>query len=168
MVREGIEILNTAGVPTAATPNDAVSAFMNLVRYGRNLGLLYETPREVPLKFESDPCLSRERLRNLFETDRDILEEAQAKTLLSAYGIHVAQGQEAANVDEVATIAHRIGFPVVLKVISPQITHKTDVGGVALNLANEEQVRRAYAEMIASVRHARRMPQFVPFPFSLW
>ena len=55
MVREGIDILNTAGVPTAATPNDAVSAFMNLVRYGRNLDLLYETPREVPLKSRDRP-----------------------------------------------------------------------------------------------------------------
>ncbi len=155
MVREGIDILNTAGVPTAATPNDAVSAFTNLVRYGRNLDLLYETPREVPLNFESEPRGSRERLRKLFESDRDILDEAQAKTLLTAYGIRVAEGREGATVDEVVSLARSIGFPVVLKVVSPQITHKTDVGGVALNLANEDQVRQAYAEMIASVRHAR-------------
>ena len=155
MVRDGIDILNAAGVPTAATPNNAVSAFTNLMRYHRNLGLLHETPREVPLNFESEPRLSRERLRKLFESDRDILDEAQAKTLLTAYGIRVAQGRKGVTVDEVVSLARSLGFPVVLKVVSPQISHKTDVGGVALNLANEDQVRQAYDEMIASVRNAR-------------
>jgi acetyltransferase len=155
MVREGIAVLNAAGVPTADTPDDAVSAFTNLVRYGRNLELLYETPREVPLNLDPAPHQSREKLRRLFATDRDILDEPQAKMLLSAYGIRVAKGREGATVDEVVSIAGAIGYPVVLKVVSPQITHKTDVGGVALNVANEQQVRRTYDEMIASVRQAR-------------
>ena len=155
MVRQGIDILNAAGVPTAATPNLAVSAFTNLVRYGRNLELLYEMPREVPLNLAPELRQSFERLRAMFEVNRDFLDEAQAKRLLTAYGIRVTQGREGATVDEVASIAGEIGYPVVLKVVSPQIIHKTDVGGVALNLANEEQVRLAHAEMIASVGHTR-------------
>jgi len=155
MVRAGIDILNAAGVPTADTPDDAVSAFTNLVRYGRNLELLYETPREVPLHLEREPRQCREKLQNLFATDRDILDESQAKTLLTAYGIQVADGRDGKTADEVVSIAGAIDYPVVLKVVSPQITHKTDVGGVALNLANEQQVRQAYEEMFASVRRAR-------------
>ncbi len=155
MVHEGVDILNKAGVPTAATPNDSVSAFMHLVRYGRNLELLYETPREVPLDFDGDPRRSRDRLRKLFEGGREVLYESEAKALLTAYGIPVAEVREGHTVDEVVTLAREIGFPAVLKVVSPQITHKTDVGGVKLNLANEEQVREAYDEMLASVRRER-------------
>lgn len=155
LVRQGIEILNQAGIPTAATPNDAVSAFMNLVRHAKNLELLYETPRDIPLHLDGQPPEARERLRQLFVTDRDILFEAEAKALLSAYGIEVAEVREAGTVDEVVAAANAVGFPVVLKVVSPQITHKTDVGGVVLNLADEGQVRAAYTEMIAQVRQAR-------------
>jgi acetyltransferase len=155
MVREGVEVLNKAGVPTALTPNDSVSAFMHLVRYGRNLELLYETPREVPLDFDGHPRQSRPRLRKLFETGREVLYESEAKALFTAYGIPVAEVREGHTVDEVISLAREVGFPVVLKVVSPQITHKTDVGGVKLNLANEEQVRQAYGEMLDNVRRER-------------
>ncbi len=155
LVREGIDILNQAGIPTAPTPNDAVSAFMNLVRYARNLDLLYEMPRDVPLAFESDRRQLRERLSRLFNTGRDILSEGDAKAFLTAYGIPVAEVREGLGAEEVASLARSIGFPVVLKIVSPQITHKTDVGGVALNLMNEDQVRKAYAEMIAGVERVR-------------
>jgi len=155
LVRQGIEILNQAGVPTADTPNDAISAFMNLARHAKNLELLYETPRDVPLNLDGDTRASRERLRKLFSTDRDVLYEAEAKALLSAYGITVAEVREGTTVEEVVAAARAVGFPVVLKVVSPQITHKTDVGGVVLNLAHEEQVRAAHAEMIAQVQRAR-------------
>lgn len=152
MVRAGIELLNAAGIPTAATPSDSVAALMNLVRYARNLELLYETPREVPLKFAADRRLLRERLAGLFDSGRDLLYEAEAKAFLSAYGIPVSEIRAAHNVEEAAALAREIGFPVVLKIISPQITHKTDVGGVELNLADEGQVRSAYDRMIESVR----------------
>jgi acetyltransferase len=155
MVREGIEILNNAGVPTAATPNEAVSAFMNLVRYAHNMKLLYETPREVPMALETDRHRLREQLGQLFETDRDVLNEIEAKAFLKAYGIPVAEVREGHTADEVARLARSTGFPVVLKIVSPQITHKTDVGGVALNLMNEDQVRKAYVDMIASVQQTR-------------
>ena len=155
LVREGVGILNKAGVPTAATPNDSVSAFMHLVRYARNLRFLYETPHEVPLAFDGELPQSRERLKQLFTGDRDLLYESEAKSLLAAYGIPVTEAAEGHSADEVASLASSLGFPVVLKVVSPQITHKTDVGGVALDLANEAQVRAAYDEMLAEVLKAR-------------
>jgi acetyltransferase len=155
MVREGVDVLNQAGIPTAPTPDDAVAAFMHLVRYGRNLKLLYETPREIPLDFGERRDQSRHRLQQLFETGRELLYESEAKSLLAAYGIPVAEGREGHSADEVVSLAETVGFPVVLKVVSPQITHKTDVGGVQLNLANEAQVRAAYGEMFSNVRQAR-------------
>ena len=142
-------------MPTAATPNDAVAAFMHLVRYGRNQELLYETPREVPLDFDGHPRAPRGQLKKLFETGRDLLYESEAKALLAAYGISVVEGREGSTCDEVVALARKTGFPVVLKIVSPQITHKTDVGGVKLNLADEKQVCAAYEEMLASARQAR-------------
>ncbi len=155
LVREGVDILNTAGVPTTSTPDEAVAAFMNLVRYTRNLQLLYETPRDMPFEFDGQLSQARQRLQALFDTDRDILYEAESKQLLGAYGIETAEVREGSTVEDVVALARSVGFPVVLKIVSPQITHKTDVGGVVLNVADEAQVRTAYAEMIAGVQQAR-------------
>ncbi len=151
-VREGIALLNHAGIPTAATPNDAVAALMNLVRYTRNLNILYETPREVPLAWQLDRRQTRAELEKLFASPRDVLYEAEAKAFLSAYGIPVTTPRAGHSADEIVALAREVGFPVVLKVVSPQITHKTEVGGVELNLANAEQVRAAYARMMNHIR----------------
>ncbi|MGD9646081.1 MAG: GNAT family N-acetyltransferase [Pirellulales bacterium] len=155
LVRAGVEILNKAGVPTALTPDDAVAAFMQLLRHKKNLELLYELPREIPIEFDLQASVRREQLKGLFRTNRELLYESEAKSLLSAYGIEVSAVRDAHSADEAASLAQSIGFPVVLKVVSPQITHKTDVGGVTLDLANEQQVREAYDRMLASVRAAR-------------
>jgi len=154
-VRQGIHVLQQAGVPTAPSPNEAISAFMDLVRYGRNLKLLYETPHEVPLTIAGRDPSTRRSLRTLFASGRDLLYESEAKTLLSAYGIPVAEVREAHSADEAVALAESIGFPVVIKVVSPRITHKTDVGGVMLNLANAAQLREAYDTMMANVQRAR-------------
>ena len=155
MVHEGIDVLNSAGVPTARTPNDAVAAFSHLVRHARNQELLYETPREVPLDLDGGPHPGRDELRKLFSSGRELLYESEAKALLATYGISVTEARLGHSADEVAALADKLGYPVVLKVVSPQITHKTDVGGVTLNLASPDQVRAAYEEMLTSVRQAR-------------
>lgn len=151
-VRAGVRILNDGGIPTANTPNDAVDALLNLVRYRRTLDIAYETPREVPLKFDVDRRELRQRLDKLFRSQREILFEAEAKSILAAYGIPVSEPREGHTPEEVAAIASQMGFPVVLKVVSPQVVHKTEVGGVALNLTNEADVLTAYRAMLASVK----------------
>ena len=155
LVHAGVEILNSAGVPTAETPDDAVFAFMQLVRHKKNLELLYELPREIPVEFVDSLPRRREQLQELFRTERELLYESEAKKLLASYGLRVAEVREAQTVDETVSLARSIGFPVVLKVVSPQITHKTDVGGVELNLADEQQVRAAYERMVARVNAAQ-------------
>ena len=155
VVREGVEILNRAGIPTYETPEQGVSAFMHLVHYGRNIEMLYETPREVPLEFSLDRQRVRERFLEVFRREPDILGEELSKELLEAYGIPVTKPHPARTPDEAVRIAEKIGYPVVLKILSPQITHKTDVGGVALNLNDEVEVRRAFERIVESAKEKR-------------
>ncbi|MCD6128639.1 GNAT family N-acetyltransferase [Candidatus Bipolaricaulota bacterium] len=155
-VREGIHILNEAGVPTYATPEQAVRAFMHLVEYGRNLEMLYQTPREVPVRLNDvDRKQVRRRFTKVFAEGPEVLTEELSKELLSAYGIPVTEPRPARTPEEAVAIAEELGYPVVLKVWSPQITHKTDVGGVALNLCNAQAVRTAFERIVKKAKHHR-------------
>ncbi len=154
-VREGIELLNEAGVPTYTTPEQAVAAFMHLVQYGRNLEMLYQTPREVPVKFTVEREVVRERFSSVFAEGPEVLTEGLSKELLSAYGIPVVEPRPARSAEEAVAVAEELGYPVVLKVLSPQITHKTDVGGVVLGLATADQVRAAFERIVASAKEKR-------------
>ncbi|WP_339907422.1 bifunctional acetate--CoA ligase family protein/GNAT family N-acetyltransferase [Symmachiella dynata] len=154
-VREGIKLFNNAGIPTYSSPEQAVRAFLYLVAYARNRQLLTETPREMPVEFP----LNRAKLRAVFDTilseGQDVLTENTSKALLEAYEIPVAQTYVARNADDAVEYAMRVGYPVVLKVFSPQITHKTDVGGVELNLAGEQDVRAAFEHVVANAKRYR-------------
>ncbi|MGQ9914371.1 MAG: bifunctional acetate--CoA ligase family protein/GNAT family N-acetyltransferase [Thermogutta sp.] len=155
-VAEGMQVLNDFGIPCYTTPEKAVRAFMHLVSYARNLTLLHETPRDIPVAFSFD----RQRLRGVFESllteGAEILTESVSKAFLEAYGIPVSKPFLARTAEQAVEIAKRVGFPVVMKIHSPQITHKTDVGGVKLNLASESAVREAFEQM--TQRAAERRP----------
>jgi acetyltransferase len=155
-IQEGDQILTAAGIPTYPTPEGAVNAFMHLVSYARNLEFLYETPRDIPVAMSLDLAGLRRKYAGLWRSSAEILSESESKALLEAYGIPVTKTYPAQSADEAARIADEIGYPVVLKVLSPQITHKTDVGGVALNIRAEEGVRVAFAELVKSA--AEKMP----------
>ena len=154
-VREGNERFNQADVPTYATPEQAIRAFMYLVSYARNREILYETPRNIPLEFPLD----RSKLRPVFDTilssGRDLLTESMSKALLEAYEIPISKPFAAHSVDDAVRLAKRIGYPVAMKLMSPQITHKTDVGGVKLDLADERAVAAAYEQIIKSAQERR-------------
>ena len=154
-VREGVNLLNRFGVPTYSTPLHAIRAFVYLVHYAKNLETLYETPREVPLTFKLDRAAARSRFHDLAARGHDILTEDESKELLDAYGIPTTRPLRAANADEAVKVANLVSYPVVLKIASPDITHKTDVGGVALNLANDEHVREAFERVTAAARERR-------------
>jgi acetyltransferase len=153
-MREGIQILNDAGVASYMTPEQAVHAFMTLVDYSRNLETIYETPRDVPLQF----TLDRDKLRAEFETSiarkGPVLTEDVSKSILEAYGIPVAQAVPAPSAEQAVEIAERIGYPVVLKILSPEIIHKSDVDGVALNLQNQDMVFGAFHRIVKNAKHA--------------
>ena len=142
---EGRRVMAEAGIANYRTPEQAVRAFMTLVAYARNLESLYETPRDIPLSFTSDRQALHAEFRRLAPDGRRTLGEDESKALLVAYGIPVVMPHPAACADEAAALAGQIGYPVVLKVLSPDITHKSDVGGVVLDLQDGAAVRRAFA-----------------------
>ena len=148
-MQEGIQILKKANIPTFRTPEQAVRAFMTLVNYSRNLESLYETPRDIPLQFILDRGDFRSRFFDIIADKGAILSEATSKKLLDAYGIPVILTVPAATEDEAVLISEEMGFPVVLKISSPQITHKSDVGGIALNLDEAKMVRSAFKQIMA-------------------
>ena len=154
-VAEGRAILNAAGVPSYVRPGPAVRAFMHLVSYARNRSVLYEIPKDVPV----DVNLGEEERKHLIPDDlsaaEPVLSESASKNLLAAYGIPVIRPEDAHTADVAVKLAEKIGYPVVLKVLSPQITHKTDVGGVALNLQTEAEVRAAFDRIVASAKAKR-------------
>jgi len=158
-MENAIHILNDAGVPTYPTPEQGVRAFMTLVAYSRNIEALYETPKEIPVQFPK----GRKMLRDQFDASvsaenggrQHFLSEAVSKKLLEAYGIPTASPLPAATADEAVTIAGEMGYPVVLKILSPDITHKTDVGGVVLNLGDEAEVREAFERIVSTAKSKR-------------
>ncbi|MDD8026692.1 MAG: GNAT family N-acetyltransferase [Acidobacteriota bacterium] len=154
-IAEGVGILNEAGIPTFETPEQAVRAFMTLVSYARNLESLYETPKDVPVDYPMDREALRAGFEPVFRASEGILSEADSKALLRACGIRVSLPIAAPTADEAVRAAEVTGYPVVLKIDSPDINHKTDVGGVALDLAGETEVRSAFARLLASAAAAR-------------
>jgi acetyltransferase len=151
-MKEGLRVLNDAGVPSYATPEQAVKAFMNLVSYARNLATLYETPREIFVDFPEDRKTVRGRYALLFGDGRETWSEGESKALLAAYGIPVVLPETARTAEEAVAIADRLGYPAVLKIASPDISHKSDVGGVALDLPDGKAVAVAFERMIRTVR----------------
>jgi len=145
-VAEGEAILNAAGIPTFPYPDTAARAFTSMWRYADNLRALYETP--VPSADAADLESGRAKAATLIasvkQTGRVILTEAESKELLACYHIPTVVTKVAKTEAEAAKLAAEIGFPTVLKLYSETITHKTDVGGVQLNLQDEAEVKRAF------------------------
>jgi acetyltransferase len=154
-MREGLPILADAGVAAYPTPEQAIRSFMTLVAYARNLETLYETPKDVAIQFPYDRAEAKRRFVAAHPGVGDILTEDVSKNLLATYGIPVTVPLAAASAADAVAIAGRIGYPVVLKVQSPDLTHKTDVGGVALDLAGPEMVAAAYDTIVRNARSRR-------------
>ena len=151
-VSEGTRLLSRSGIPTFAFPDEAARAFTYLWLYSANLRALNETPvlaSAEPSDLDLDQA--SEILRAVRSRGRSLLTEWESKRLLSAYGIPTVRTELARSADEAAQIAETIGYPVVLKLHSETISHKTDVGGVRLDLATAEAVRKAFAEIRESV-----------------
>lgn len=151
-MRQSYQILNDSGIPVYDTPDKAVRAFMILVEYSRNLEILYETPKDIPVEFKLDRDQVRNEFLKLIPDNTEILSESLSKQLLQAYGIPVTTPIPASDEKEAVLQAEKIGFPVVLKINSPDITHKTDVGGVVLNLKDKAMVKQAYNDIVQSAR----------------
>ncbi|MCA9969415.1 MAG: bifunctional acetate--CoA ligase family protein/GNAT family N-acetyltransferase [Anaerolineales bacterium] len=152
-VAAGESILNQTGIPTYTHPDTAAIVFTYMWRYTQRLRSLYETPT-LPAYSQEDATRHEEiraMLEKIRQSGRIILTEYESKQVLAAYGIPTVDTRLARSADEAAAIAAEIGYPVVLKLNSETITHKTDVGGVRLDLALPEEVRHAYESMERAV-----------------
>ena len=161
-VGAGEAILNRAGIPTFAYPDTAAMVFTAMHQYNENLRALYETPvpSADPADLESGRAKAHALIESIRKSERTILTEAESKDLLACYGIPTVVTRIAKTEAAAAKLAAQIGFPVVLKLYSETITHKTDVGGVQLNLKDEGDVRRAFAEIKTAVTEKKGAEHF--------
>jgi acetyltransferase len=150
-------LLNAAGIPTYDQPDAAARAFALMWRYSDNLRLLYERP-VLPHgsgNVAEDRGAAERLIAGIRQGGRTLLTEMESKQVLAAYGIPVVETVIARSCEEAVAQAGKLGFPVVLKLHSQTITHKTDVGGVVLDLHTASAVRRAWKEIRRSaIQHA--------------
>ena len=156
-VAEARQVFRDAGVAGYTTPEEAVRAFSMLTTYRRNQALLIEAPGNARTVNGAGPGADLVEARRLIAevtaSGREMMTEPEAKALLAACGVPVvATRVVGTSVDDALRAAESVGYPVALKILSTDISHKSDVGGVALDLANAEALRRAVLDMLARVR----------------
>jgi len=151
-VREGVSLLASSGIPNYPFPERAMEALAAMVRYRKWL----ESPELPYPRFEVNRQAVDDLLTRFRAQGRLTLGEVESRQILEAYGIRIPKGALCTTAQKAAGFASEIGFPVVMKIASPDILHKSDVGGVMVGLRSAEEVERAYYEMMARVKS--RMP----------
>ena len=137
------EIASSAGMPTFDTPEDAVAGFLQIVHYRQNQNLLMQVPPSISGTLASGRATARALVREALAAGRYLLSDPETKAILRAYGMALVETRQAADAEEAVAAARSIGFPVAVKILSPDVMHKSDVGGVALDLDSEQAVRAA-------------------------
>ena len=151
-VETGREIFQAAAVPCYNTPEEAVRTYMSMYQYSRNLELLYETPAELPIDIAPPKHNLQAMLRRVAASGRSILTEEESKRFITTYGFPVIAQVLADTVDEALAAAKKIGYPVVLKIVSHDITHKSAAGGVEVGVCSPTDLESAYARMLKRVK----------------
>ena len=142
----GRRVLHDKRIPAYDTPLRAVRGFMHIVQYRRGQRALQRTPPSIP-EARADTALVRKIVHGALQERRDLLTEPEAQQVLAAYGIPVVRTEVARDAADAASMAGQIGFPVALKALSREIAHKSDVGGVALDLGSEQAVLDAARDL---------------------
>ncbi|MEM2916813.1 MAG: GNAT family N-acetyltransferase [Candidatus Bathyarchaeia archaeon] len=145
-------ILNQNNIPTYFTPEQAVKTYMYMYHYKRNLELLYETPEELPIDVVPPKRPLMVIMENAFKENREILTEYEAKEFLQYYNIPTVKTFVAKTPEEAVFYASQIGYPVVLKILSPQIVHKSDAGGVVLDITCDTEVKEAFNRILQKAK----------------
>ncbi|MEO8007960.1 MAG: GNAT family N-acetyltransferase, partial [Betaproteobacteria bacterium] len=148
-----------AGIPTYETPEQAATGFLQGMQYRRNQETLFETPPAVLDAFTPESAVARSIVDYAMREKRVLLNEPESKAILRAYGIAVVETRIANDIESAKCAATELGFPVVLKIYSPDISHKSDVGGVALDIQTPEMLVEMGTKMLERVRAMR--PQVV-------
>ena len=135
-------------IPTYPTPEEAVKTYMYMYKYRRNLDLLYETPNELPVDLMPPNSHLKLMVKKAIADGKLLLSQSDADKFLDAYNIPRLSGGFAKSEEEALMVARRVGYPVVIKVVSQEIVHKSDVGGVVTNITNSEMLAHEYAKLI--------------------
>ncbi|NTU72544.1 MAG: GNAT family N-acetyltransferase, partial [Coriobacteriia bacterium] len=151
-VQAGRKIFSEAGIPCYETPEDAVKTYLGMYRYSANLDLLYETPAELSVDVAPPRHNLEAMLKRIAKSGRLVLTEEESKRFLTTYGIPVVRQQTTHSVAEALEAAADIGYPVVLKIVSHEITHKNAVGGVEVGICSEHDLERSYAQLLERVK----------------
>jgi acetyltransferase len=150
-VAVGRQILERGKIPYYRYPESAVDVFLKMCDYSRNLQLLHETPTETPKEFLPQTEAALNIIQTTLQAGRTRLNEHDAKALLHCYDIPITINEITRTPAEAVAFAEAIGYPVVLKIVSQDIIHKSDIGGVAINLHSPTAVKNAFADIIKRV-----------------
>lgn len=151
-VADARRLFTQNSVPTYSTPEEAVKTYMYMYRYKRNLDLLYETPEELPVDLMPPNSHLRLMVRKAVSDGRLLLSQADADKFLDAYNIPRLEGGFARGEEEALMVARRVGYPVVLKIVSQDVVHKSDVGGVVTNITSSEMLAHEFTKLIDRVK----------------
>jgi acetyltransferase len=157
--REARRILQSGGVPSFVTPEEAVSTFIHMYQYTRNLELLYQTPHEISTG-QTDRTLLRAIIRQAFCEGRTVLSMPESLQFLEEYKIPVVKTMVAQTAIEAETLASALGYPVVLKALSPQVTHKSRIEGVRLNVCSPSETDAVFNELKEKVQKFSKTAEF--------
>jgi len=148
------QLLLDSKMPAYEFPEAAVTTYQYMYKYARNLENLYETPEDLPIHTGTPKNYLKTLVHNAMKKQRFLLTEEESKKILTAYHIDATIPRLAKNVDEAINLSIDIGFPVVMKIASHDISHKSDTGGVILSLNSQDDIKKAYQSMMESVRKA--------------
>lgn len=151
-VESGSRILAKMGVPVYDSPEEAINCFDTMCQYSRNQRSLSETPASAPAEFKPNTDSARAIMTSAMEAGRTTLTEFDAKRFISHYGIPSAPHQKVSSATQASRVAAEIGFPVAMKILSPDILHKTDVGGVQLHIRTRRGAAKAYELIMESIK----------------
>ena len=146
-------------IPVYEFPEEAIKSYIYMYRYARNLAALYETPADLPLEIGTPKNYLKILVRNHAKTGSMLLTEEDSKKFLTAYGIKTTTPEAAQDVDNALRIAAGMGYPVAMKIASADVVHRSDVGGVKLNISSDAELRRAYDEILTSVKNVQPLAQ---------
>ncbi len=156
-IEEAKRIVIRNNIPVYGTPEEAVRTYLYMYKYGRNLELLYETPAELPVDLAPPKSNLKALIRRVVKEGRTVLNEEESKRFLLNYGIPTTKPYISKNAEEAIRKAKGIGYPVVLKIVSPDITHKSDVGGVVVGIDSDEKLMEKYDRL------NRRIKETAPY-----
>jgi acetyltransferase len=151
-VKQGRQIFIENSIPAYDTPEEAVRTYVNMCRYKRDLDELYETPDELPVYKAPSKDHLKELIKTALKEGRTLLNEEESKDFLKTYGVPVTMTQVVQDFEAAINIAEKMGYPVVIKIVSPDISHKSDVGGVIMGIDSSEALKEAYRRLMQSVK----------------